>query len=308
MRLLWPQGLPKPERWRRAGRNFLTLACLLFIGNAWADGAPLVVSTVRPLHLILLAIAGDAVQARSLPGVRGTAHEFVLRPSDIRLLQAADQIFWIGPGLERPFGELLQRMRSPARATAMIEPSPGTSADADPHIWLDPRQASFVATRMIATLEQRGLIAHGALTPRLKAFAAQMRATELAMNQELEPVRQRPLFVMHDGYGHLVRRFGLNQAGALTLDEEHAPGARTLAALRARLKSAGRVCLLTEPGVNGSLRATLIEGSDARVLEMDPLAYDSAANEHAFALFLRDTGHRLAQCLGADQQDRHHDE
>jgi zinc transport system substrate-binding protein len=308
MRLLWPQGLPKPERERRAGRNFLILVCLLFIGDAWADGKPLVVSTVRPLHLILLAIAGDAVEARSLPGVRGTGHEFVLRPSDMRLLQAADQIFWIGPALERPFDRLLQRMHSPAHATAMLAPSPGTNAAADPHIWLDPRQAIVIATRMTATLEQRGLLTRGALTPRLEAFTAQMQATERAMNKELEPVRQRPLFVMHDGYGHLVRRFGLNQAGALTLDEEHAPGARTLTALRTRLQSAGRVCLLTEPGVNIGLRNTLIEGSNARVLEMDPLAYDSAEDEHAFALFLRDTGHRLAQCLGDDQQDTQHHE
>ena len=66
------------------------------------ESLPLVLSTIRPLHLIVLALAGDRVDAREFPGIGASPHDFVVRPSAIRLLESARVVFWIGPELERP--------------------------------------------------------------------------------------------------------------------------------------------------------------------------------------------------------------
>jgi zinc transport system substrate-binding protein len=188
----------------------------------------------------------------------------------------------------------------------MLPPAaePGASGtDADPHVWLDPREATRIASHMIAALEGRGLVRAGSLASRVDAFASEMKAAEAELQESFTPVRERPFFVMHDGYTHFVRRFGLNQAGAVALDEEHSPGARTLYTLRSRLREAGAVCLVTEPGVNPSLLRALTDGSTARVLALDPLALDAPATTQGFGTFLRDIGHRLANCLGGGIQE-----
>ena len=292
----WDNTIMRSLCWRSA---LLAVAlCSLPLATAHAARKPLVVSSIRPLHLIVRAVAGDAVETRTLGSVRGTGHDFVLRPSDLRLLRSADRIFWIGPALERPLGEMLRRLPQPERAVALREAvSADPASSADPHVWLDPRAAVQIAARMIAALEAQGQIERGSLAPSLAAFAAEMQATEAAMREEFAAVRATPFFVIHDGYGHLVHRFGLHQAGALSLDEEHTPGARTLAALRARLRDTDAACVLTEPGVNPSLLAALTEGSGARLLELDPMAYNSAEDAHSFARFLRVTGQRLTACL-----------
>lgn len=275
----------------------LVLLCITMRGHA-GDSPPLVVSSIRPLHLILLALAGDRVDAREFPGIGASPHDFMVRPSAIRLLESARVVFWIGPELERPLAELLERM--PERhdiALLPLLPPAEIALDADPHVWLDPRLAAAIAVSMATALVERGVVDEAYMQPRLAAFHASMEATERNMRRELSGLERVPFMVMHDGYGYFVRRFGLNQVSALGPDAEHQPGARAVSQMRQGALASAAVCLLCDSNSSRRLADLLADGTSMRVREVDPLGLARSVDHADFAAFLTDFTRAVAGCL-----------
>ena len=58
------------------------------------------VTSIKPLALIAQEIAGDKVSVENLLPVKASPHDYPLRVSDIRRLQDADLVLWVGPSLE----------------------------------------------------------------------------------------------------------------------------------------------------------------------------------------------------------------
>ncbi len=275
----------------------LVLLCITIPVHA-DDSPPLVVSSIRPLHSILLALAGNRVDAREFPGIGASPHDFVVRPSAIRLLESARVVFWIGPELERPLAELLARM--PERrdlALLPLLPPEEIAVDADPHVWLDPRLAAAMAVSMATALVERGVVDGSQIQPRLAAFLVSMEATERSMRQELSGLERVPFMVMHDGYGYFVRRFGLNQVSALGPDAEHQPGARAVSKMRQGALASAAVCLLHDSNSSRRLADLLADGTSMRVREVDPLGLARPADDADFASFLTDFTRAVAGCL-----------
>ena len=281
------------------------LALLVLLGAslaARAEGAPpLVVSSIRPLHLMLRALAGDSVDARVLlaPGV--SPHDFALRPSQLRLLGDARQVFWFDATLEHPLPALFARLPAPRRDTALlalIAPPARGDGFVDPHVWLDPRLAAVTAAAMARVLEERGLVDAAEIAPRLQAFQDRMARVEEDIAASLRGLEGVPFAAMHDGYAYFVQRFGLRQATVLALDAEQQVGARALAHMRREVRDSAAVCLLRErSGDNARLAQMIAEGSAMRVVELDSLASDAPDDADGYALFLEDFARAVAGCL-----------
>jgi len=255
----------------------------------------LVLSSIRPLDLIVASLAGPEVDHLPLRATADSAHDFSLRPSDMRRLQAADLFIWVGPVLERPLEALLGRM--PEVPALSLLPRMSVPAEEDPHVWLDPILAIEVAGLISQELEHRALVSREVLQQRRMAFDAQMRERELATARELADLRQVPFVVMHDGYHHFVQRFGLRQVAAVTATHEHQPGARALAGLRRTARAEGAVCLLRDRADNAALARGIAQDLALRVAEVDILARAEDGPGTDFDRFLKDFATSVADCL-----------
>lgn len=281
------------------------LVLLVLLGAslaARAQGAqPLVVSSIRPLHLMLRALTGDSVEARVLLEAGVSPHDFVLRPSQLRLLSAARQVFWFDATLEHPLPAVFARLPAPRRDTALlplIAPPARGDGFVDPHVWLDPRLAAVTAVAMARVLEERGLVSAAVITPRLQAFQDEMARVEEDIAAQFRGLEAVPFAAMHDGYAYFVQRFGLRQAAVLALDVEQQVGARALSDMRREVRDSAVVCLLRErSGDNARLAQMIIEGSTMRVAELDSLASDAPDDAGGYALFLEDFARAVAGCL-----------
>ncbi|MBP6381335.1 MAG: zinc ABC transporter substrate-binding protein [Pseudomonadales bacterium] len=284
------------------------LVLLVLLGASLAARAqgeqrvpPLVVSSIRPLHLMLRALTGDSVEARVLLEAGVSPHDFVLRPSQLRLLSAARQVFWFDATLEHPLPAVFARLPAPRRDTALlplIAPPARGDGYVDPHVWLDPRLAAVTAVAMARVLEERGLVSAAVITPRLQAFQDEMARVEEDIAAQFRGLEAVPFVAMHDGYAYFVQRFGLRQAAVLALDAEQQVGARALSRMRREMQDSGAVCLLRErSGDNARLAQMIIEGRAMRVAELDSLASDAPDDAGGYALFLEDFARAVAVCL-----------
>ena len=277
----------------RAGRLRLLVCALvsslLLAAQPRAD-APVVVSSIRPLGLMVEALAGEAVESRVLLSASASPHDFMLRPSERAALASAQLVIWMGPALERPLADLLQRNAAPSLALL-------PEASTDPHVWLDPRAAIAMAQRLSAALVERGLLAQDEAAERLAAFEASLQERETLTAAVLAPLRTVPFLALHDGYRPFVARYGLRQVAALPGDHERQPGARSLLALRRAARESDARCLLHEPGDNLSLARGLADDLGLRAVEVDPLAHHADTGPEAFDAFLARVASDVQRCL-----------
>ncbi len=94
-------------------RSTLAAVALLtstaFTAPALAD-APNVVTSIKPIHSIASAVMAGVGAPNILIDGSASPHGFALKPSQAFLLQGADAVFWIGPGLtpslEKPISSM----------------------------------------------------------------------------------------------------------------------------------------------------------------------------------------------------------
>lgn len=73
-------------------------ASLLLSVSAFAQTQ--VVTSIKPVSMIVTAIGGDEVKVEQLVNNQASPHDYVMRPSDLRKLDQADLVVWVGESLE----------------------------------------------------------------------------------------------------------------------------------------------------------------------------------------------------------------
>src|SRR5690554_196662 len=88
---------------------------------AFPASAANVVTSIKPLELLVKAVAGDSVQVSSLVPAGSSPHNYTMKPSQRRALEQADAIFWVGPEMETFLSRLLSGSEFEGRVVAFTE-------------------------------------------------------------------------------------------------------------------------------------------------------------------------------------------
>lgn len=168
---------------------------------------------------------------------------------------------------------------------------------ADPHAWLDPGNAAVWLDAIAEALAE----ADPANAALYRTNAAEGRAELAALSGEVAetvaPLAGKPYAVFHDAYQYFEARFGLQAAGTIALSDAASPGPRRLAEVRDRLSDIGAVCVFSEPQFPTGLAETVVEGTPARLGEIDPLGAELEAGPGLYPALIRDVADDLAACL-----------
>lgn len=316
------------------GRRFA--ACLaVFVamhgpGAAFADG-PRVVASIGPIHSLVAGVMQGIGSPTLLVSGNASPHAFALKPSDAAALDKADVIFWVGEGLEGFLVKPLAALGKGAKAVELAE-APGVAMldrrkggvwsehghdhdhgkkskagkhdhahedGKDAHLWLDPANGRAVVAAVVAALAEKDPGNAARYRANGDTVAKELAALEEELKAKLSSVANRPFIVFHDGYQYFEKRFGLNGVGAITVDPERPPGARTLKALRDRIKSASAVCVFSEPQFEPKLVRSVIEGTKAKTGVLDPIGAGIAPGPELYGALLRDMANAFVGCLSA---------
>ena len=85
----------------------LALAAPFLLASQASQAEVQVVTSIKPLELLVRAVAPEDVQVTTLVPPGASPHTYTLRPSQRRALSEADAIFWIGPDMETFLERLL---------------------------------------------------------------------------------------------------------------------------------------------------------------------------------------------------------
>lgn len=252
-----------------------------------AAEVPAVVTDTPVVHSLVAAVMGDLGTPSVLLERGADAHDFQLRPSQVRALGGADLVVWTGPGMTPWLARALEVHGGDA-AVALID-VPGThlrrfadnSGDAatvdghdhdghghegtDPHAWLDPSNALV----WIDAIAEALAVADGGNAATYRANAAEARTRIEALDRDiadrLTPARDKGLIFGHDAYGYFAARYGLTVAGSLAEGDAAEPGAAHVAELRDAAEAGAVTCAFPETGHDARPLERIVADTPARL-------------------------------------------
>ena len=317
-------------RTTRPGTGTLTalVAALLCAAPVTALAGPRVVVTVKPLHSLVAGVMAGIGEPELIVRGAGSPHTYQLKPSEARLLESAQVVFWVGAPLEAFMEKPLAALGAKARVVTVLR-SPGIvlrpgraggawdggdrhgrapregpagagdhgGAELDGHLWLDPANARVIAREAAAVLGQLDPGNRSRYAANAAALVARVDALDDGLQATLAPVRDIPYVVFHDAYQYFEARYALRAVGSIAVSAERAPGAKRVQEIRDTIMSRGARCVFSEPQFPSAILGTLLEGTDARTGTLDPLGAGLPAGPDAYFTLMRALGFSLAECL-----------
>ncbi|MCJ8170496.1 zinc ABC transporter substrate-binding protein [Atopomonas sediminilitoris] len=290
--------------------TFLTACLTACLSATSAFAAPTVLTSIKPLQLIADAVLSEQGSAEVLLAPGASPHQYSLRPSEMRQIQQADLLYWVGPELESFLPKVLAQRSQPNVALLhaqgmQLKHFDQAHADddhaghdhhadsLDPHFWLDPRNAKQIAKRMAEDFSRFDSEHAAHYAANAERFAQAVDAADRQLKQRLAKLKDQPYLVFHQAYDYFEAHQGLHNQGVFTFTPEVQPGARHLNELRERLRAVGNACIFSEPPLVPRTLHSLAKDLPVRFGQLDPLGQASASY---VAMYL-DLGNALADCL-----------
>ncbi|RRZ95863.1 zinc ABC transporter substrate-binding protein ZnuA [Erwinia sp. 198] len=301
------------------------LSALGFAASLTSTAQAAVVASVKPLGFIAAAIADGVTPVEILLPDGASEHDYALRPSDIKRLQSADLVVWIGPEMEaflpKAVATLPAQKNLELAELRAVKPLLVRGADDDAHeheegaeaadehahahhhgeynmhLWMSPEIARQSAVAIHAKLLELMPQSRDKLDANLQHFEAELATADTQIAAQLEPVKGKGYFVFHDAYTYFEKHFGLTPAGHFTVNPEIQPGAQRLHQIRTELVEQKAVCVFAEPQFRPAVIDAVARGTKVRTGTLDPLGTDITPGRDSYVKFLSQLSSQYASCL-----------
>lgn len=295
------------------------LLVVLLIGSLSVHAQLKIITTIKPLQLIAVAITDSVGTVDVLLPVNASHHDYALKPSDMNKLKQADVIFWIGPTLETFLVKPLADQQYANKSLSLID-SKGlhlrkytgyhhhedkrhidkNQLTVDPHIWLLPANAAVIAKVIADKLSILDAANKTRYQQNYDQFIATLAQTDKQVTDKLTPVKNKGYVVLHDGYGYFEEHYGLHHQGELTLSPERPPGAKHLLEIEELIKKGGVECVFGEPQFQPRYLDSLIDQLGVKRGTVDYLAGNVTTDKAGYPHFLENLGDQFYNCLQPD--------
>jgi zinc transport system substrate-binding protein len=255
-------------------------------------------------------------------------------PAQARQLQNARAVFWVGPELEVFLDKAISTIANRSESVPLLhksgiqllsfrgsgiaehkeeihgkekyQSSGGEAAHAtethghvglDPHIWLDPHNASEIVKTIALTLSN--LDPDNAEKYQSNAIQVMKRIDLLDRETQalLAPIRDREFVTFHDAFQYFEKRYRLNSKGTIAVNPESAPGAARIAQVKTSIVGHGIRCIFAEPQFPSALLEVIARDTAARIAVLDPLGAELLPGPDAYFQLIKNMASSIRECL-----------
>lgn len=294
---------------------------LLFLGVFLSSGvaAPIVVVTIKPIHSLIVGIMNGVKSPVLLMSGESSPHTQSITPLELRQIQAADVIVWVGPSYEAPLRRSIESIKSHSHVITLID-KPGMklypvrqgglwgdhnhsneneedigtcdhgdhgNTSVDGHLWLDPQNAKKIVaavTKDLMIFDPR----HAAkYRKNAQNVLHRLEDLDRELGTLLAPLKNKPYVVYHDGTQYFDRHFKTKAVGALIGDSHYGFKAQHFLKVCDYIRAHKIECVFTEPQFPIDKIRGLVEKTRTRIQTLDYLGVGLEANEDAYFLMMR---------------------
>jgi manganese/zinc/iron transport system substrate-binding protein len=272
--ILWPCGV-----------SLIYGLCLVFLVSCTApaesDGElgdrPIrVVTTTTMVRDMVEAIGGERIEVDNLMGPGVDPHLYRSTVMDLRRLDRADGVFYVGLRFEELMEDVLERQKQSGRKvfalTETLPPDRLLEADegagiVDPHVWFDVYLWSYSVDAVLAGLieldpDHRAYFEERADAHRASLISLHQWALEVA--EELAPAK-RVLVTSHDAYSYFGRAYGFQVVGLMGISTASEAGLADITRLIDFIRERNLLAIFVESSVSPRAIERVSRDSGARI-------------------------------------------
>ena len=284
-----------------------------------------VVASVKPVGFIAAAIADGVTPVEVLLPDGASEHDYALRPSDIKRLQGADLVVWVGPEMEAFMAKMVAGL--PPQKNIEMDRLDGVKAllvkgekeeekgddhhdhaladehehhhhgEYNMHLWMSPEIAKKTAVAIHEKLLELMPQSKDKLDANLQHFESELASADAKIGNQLAPVKGKGYFVFHDAYTYFEKHYGLTPLGHFTVNPEIQPGAQRLHDIRTQLVEHKATCVFAEPQFRPAVIDAVARGTNVRSGTLDPLGTNITPARDSYVTFLSQLSSQYTSCL-----------
>jgi ABC-type Zn uptake system ZnuABC Zn-binding protein ZnuA len=272
-------------------------------GGSTGSGRVLrVVATTTQVADLAANVGGDRVQVTSLlkPGV--DAHDYEPSPADLEAIARADLVVKNGAGLEEWLDDTIE---SSGFAGPVVDASQGVrlreggahedegaahddeeaggehageTAERDPHIWQNPRNAMVMAANIQRGLAEAEPADAAAFQANLDAYTKQLQALDAEVERQIDSLANKKLVTNHDAFAYYIDRYGLEFVGSVipSFDTSAELSGRDIRDLVAKIKATGVKAVFSETTLPPRAAETIAREAGVKVVVGEDALYGDA--------------------------------
>jgi zinc transport system substrate-binding protein len=235
------------------------------------DGSIQVVAPFYPVAAAAQRVGGSCVTVENLTPAGAEPHDLELTPDQIDSIQDAAVVFVLGEGFQ-PGLEDAAAQRDGTTVALLDQLKLEGAGASDPHVWLDPVLYSEVVDAIARSLTSAAPACREQITRNAAELRAEIDRVNDRYTDGLRDCDRRTIVTAHDAFGHLARRYQLDQVGIAGISPEEEPTAPRMADLADRVRREGITTIFTEELVSPRVAEALArEAGGVKVATLNPL-------------------------------------
>lgn len=276
-----------------------------------------IVTTIKPIHSILLNIVDSDVEL--LLNNNSSPHDFKLKPSDMKKITDADVLIYIDESIEsfieRPLNALDENIKTikilgnanlsllPIREGGVWEEEAHgdhhehNHGSFDAHIWLGSKNVIKLTKFFVKELSKISPDKKNIYKANAKEFIKKVSNKNKELAKELININSEPYIVFHDAYQYFEADYNLNSVGSISLNPEISPTPKRIKEIKAKIEKDSVVCLFREPQFPSRIVQTVIQETNAKEGELDPLGFDLNPGKNLYFELVTNLSKNLRECL-----------
>ncbi len=247
------------------------------------SGKLAVVATFYPLSYLTETIGGDRVEVTTLipPGVE--PHSWQPSAGDLVACSDARVIVYNGAGLDDwlrddivpsidTAGKLIIDTTANVTLWRNVEAEEIEEHGAyDPHTWVSPYEARQQAEAIYKTLVEVDPANADYYAQRWNALSTKFTRLDEDYTTQLADKTHATIFVTHDAFGYVARRYGFQQESIVGISADQQPSTETLVGIIELMQQTGTYTFYIEPGYSDAYVQTVkseLEASTGKTIQI----------------------------------------
>ena len=303
--------------------------------NVFAAETKGIITTIQPINALVSAVIGNTGKTISIIPAEQSPHDFKLKPSDVKVLQDGNLIFYVSNHLESSVTKVFKNLPKNIKIINLMEESDidhlairdneawerhdhhghddhddhdkhgkkdddhaNHEKEDDVHIWLSPNNAIKIVKKVNKELNLYFPENSKIYDENASKFINKIKNLKEELVKELAPIKDKPFIVFHDAYQYFEKTFELNAVGSVALEGDIASSPKQISFIKEKIKASNASCVFQEPQFDTKLVKIVVEGTNAEIGTLDPLGVDITGDKDFYLQLLRNMSKSLKECLG----------
>ncbi len=241
-----------------------------------------VIASIAPLADFARQVGGDKVDVKLLLPPGASPHTYEPTPKSVKDIADAKIFVKVGAGLEFWAEKIIRA--SGNRHLIVVDASQGvplleenenhsghSSADFDPHFWLDPVIAGGIVTKIEKALSEVDPKDASLYHKNASLYQKKLSRLDTEIADRVRTFRTKEYITFHPAWNYFAKRYGLKVVGVIEESPGKEPGPRHLARISREIRALPSKVIFVEPQFNPKIAEVVAKEGGAKVVYLDPI-------------------------------------